>query len=217
MPRPRSLTPDQLASAALTVLDRDGLAGLTMRAVATQLRMSTMGLYRYVTHRAELEALVVELVFGGVDPTPPAGPADWRDRIRIMVERVRTAVEAHPAVVPLSVSHRHTSVSLLRWSEAVLGILTEAGLDGRRRALALRGLLSYVIGAIQLEHLGALAGAGTRAIAGLPPDEFPHLTETARYARRIGPAEEFDGGLDILLRGLLDPPAQVDPSAPAPE
>ncbi|MEN3613157.1 TetR/AcrR family transcriptional regulator [Plantactinospora sp. ZYX-F-223] len=205
MPRPRSLTPDQLASAALAVLDRAGLAGLTMRAVATELRMSTMGLYRYVTDRAELEALVVELVFGGVDPTPPPGPADWRDRIRTMVERVRKAVEAHPAVVPLTVAHRHTSVSLLRWSETVLGILTEAGLDGGRRVVALRGLLSYVVGAIQLEHLGALAGAGTGAIAELSPDEFPHLTETARYARRIGPTEEFDGGLDIVLRGLVEP------------
>ncbi|MEQ4301261.1 TetR/AcrR family transcriptional regulator C-terminal domain-containing protein [Plantactinospora sp. B6F1] len=211
MPRPRSLTPDQLASAALAVLDRDGLAGLTMRAVATQLRMSTMGLYRYVTDRAELEALVVELVFGTVDPTPPTGQADWRDRIRIMVHRVRRAVDAHPAVVPLTVAHRHTSVSLLRWSETVLGILTEAGLDGGRRVIALRGLLSYLVGAIQLEHLGALAGPGTGVIAGLPPDEFPHLGETAQYARRIEPAEEFDGGLDIVLRGLADPVAPADP------
>jgi AcrR family transcriptional regulator len=64
VPRPRSLTPDQLAVAALAVIDRDGLAGLTMRAVATQLGVSTMGLYRYVRDRRELEALVVELVLG---------------------------------------------------------------------------------------------------------------------------------------------------------
>ena len=71
MPRPRSLTPDQLASAALAVLDREGLAGLSMRAVAKELGMSTMALYRYVDDREELEGLVVERVLSAVDTTPP--------------------------------------------------------------------------------------------------------------------------------------------------
>ena len=62
MPRPRSLTPRRLAQAALGVLDRDGAAGLSMRAIATELRLSTMGLYRYVTDRDDLERLVVDLV-----------------------------------------------------------------------------------------------------------------------------------------------------------
>jgi AcrR family transcriptional regulator len=209
MPRPRSLTPDQLASAALAVLDRAGLAGLTMRTVAKELGMSTMALYRYVRDRDELERLVVEHVLGGVDTTPPSGSAEldptWQERIETMVGRVRAAVGAHPAVVPLTMIHRHRSPAILRWSETVVGILTEAGFDGPRRVIALRGLLSYVIGAIQLEHLGPLSGPGTVAIAELPRDAFPYMAETARYARSVGPAEEFSGGLAILLRGLSEP------------
>lgn len=206
MPRPRSLTSVQLAAAALAVVDRDGLAGLTMRAVGKELGMSTMALYRYVADREELEGLVVELVLDGVDSTPPAD-LPWPERLRVLVERVRAAIGAHPAVVPLFPAHRHRSPGVLRWSEAVLGVLTEAGFDGTRRVVALRGLLSYVIGAIQLEHLGPLSGAGTVAIAQLPPTQFPHMTETARAARRVGPDEEFGGGLDIVLRGLA---AQAD-------
>ncbi|MFU8853280.1 TetR/AcrR family transcriptional regulator [Micromonospora sp. SL1-18] len=201
MPRPRSLTPAQLADAALAVVDRDGLAALTMRAVGNELGMSTMALYRYVADREELEGLVVERVLDGVDVTPPdTGP--WPDRIRVLVERIRSAVGAHPAVVPLFPAHRHRSPGVLRWAEAVLQVLTEAGFHGTRRVVALRGLLSYVIGAIQLEHLGPLSGAGTVAMARLPRDEFPHMAETARAARTVGPDEEFGGGLDILLRGL---------------
>jgi AcrR family transcriptional regulator len=202
MPRPRSLTPDQLATAALAVIDREGLTGLTMRAVATQLGTSTMALYRYVHDRRELEALVVELVLGAVDTTPPPAGADWCDRVRVMVGRVRAAVGAHPEVVPLTLTHRHSSPSLMRWSEGVLAVLAEGGLGGRHRAIALRCLLAYVIGAIQLEHLGPLAGAGTAAMAALPQARFPHLADTARHARSIGTDEEFDGGLDVLLRGL---------------
>lgn len=202
MPRPRSLTPAQLATAALDVIDRDGLAGLTMRAVAQRLGTSTMALYRYVHDRRELEALVVDLVLGAVDTTPPPPGPDWRRRIRELVHRVRAAVEAHPGAIPLLPPHRHSSPSLLRWSEAVLGVLAEAGLTGRARAVALRALIGYAIGAIQLAHLGPLSGAGTDAMAHLPDGEFPHLADTARHARGIGPDEEFDGGLDLLLRGL---------------
>ncbi|MYU14954.1 TetR family transcriptional regulator [Streptomyces sp. SID8361] len=202
MPRPRSLTPDQLASAALAVLDREGLAGLSMRAVAKELGMSTMGLYRYVDDREELEGLVVERVLGAVDTTPPDPGAPWGERLRTMVGRLRDTVGAHPAVLPLTLAHRHRSPSSLRWAETVLGILTEAGLDGERRVLALRALLGYVIGAIQLEHLGPLSGAGTVTISELPSDEFPYLADTARQARSVGAEREFFGGLEVFLRGL---------------
>jgi len=201
MPRPRSLTPEQIAAAALAVLDRDGLGGLAMRAVAHQLGVSTMGLYRYVHDREELEGLVVELVLGAVDPTPPV-EGTWQERATAMVDRVRAAVGAHPAVVPLTMTHRHSSPAILRWSETVVGILAEPVADPRQRVIALRGLLSYVIGAIQLEHLGPLAGPGTVAIAGLDPASFPHMRDAGREARRVGPDEEFHGGLALLLKGV---------------
>ncbi|MEW2304209.1 TetR/AcrR family transcriptional regulator [Streptomyces sp. NPDC006655] len=202
MPRPRSLTPDQLASAALTVLDRDGLAGLSMRTVAEELRMSTMGLYRYVADREELERLVVEFVLGTVDTEPPPPDMSWQERIETLVRRLRDAVNAHPAVVPLTVTHRHRSHGVLCWSEAVLAVLVEAGFDGTPRVIALRALLGYVIGAIQLEHLGPLAGEGTVAISALPPTEFPRLAETAHHARDVTADQEFFGGLAALMRGL---------------
>ncbi|MGW3562506.1 TetR/AcrR family transcriptional regulator [Streptomyces sp. NPDC000941] len=202
MPRPRSLTHDQLASAALAVIDRDGLAGLSMRAVATELGMSTMGLYRYVDERDELERLVVEFVLGAVDTEPPPPEAPWDERIEVMVRRLRDTLSAHPAVVPLTVAHRHRSPGVLRWSETVLAILIEAGFEGERRVVALRSLLAYVIGALQLAHLGPLSGDGTVAISALRPTEFPHMAETAREARNVGADQEFFGGLAALMRGL---------------
>ena len=75
-----------------------------------------------------------------------------------------------------------------------------AGFDGTRRVIALRGLLSYVIGALPREHLGALAGPGTATIAA--PADFPVLAETGRDAAAVSPGDEFAGGLEILLRGL---------------
>jgi AcrR family transcriptional regulator len=200
MPRPRSLSPDRLAAAALAVLDRDGAAGLTMRAVAGELGMSTMALYRYVEDRDQLELLVVESVLGTVDTSMPADP-EWTDKIKTLVDRVRIEVESHPAVVPLLLRQRHRAVGSLRWSETVAEILRAAAFDGTRRVVALRGLLSYIVGALQLEHYGPLSGPGTVTIAGLSR-EFPVMADTGAHARTLSRDDEFRGGLDLLLSGL---------------
>ena len=201
MPRPRSLSTERLAAAAVAVIDRDGLAGLSMRTVAGELGMSTMALYRYVRDRDELELLVVEDVLRALDPTPPPR-VPWQDQIKAMAQRARAAIAAHPGVVPLLLRHRQRSMNTLRWSETVLSILTEAGFTGVGRVVALRGLISYINGAVQAEHLGALSGAGTATISELSPADFPLMAATAGTARAVGPDEEFAGGLEIVLRGL---------------
>lgn len=201
MPRPRSLTDAALAAAALAVVDRDGLQALSMRTVASELGMGTMSIYRYVTDREQLERLVVDLVLGAVDLEVSSRPP-WRRRVTILVERVREAVSAHPAIVPLLLVHRHRSRTSLRWAEAILAALQEAGFGAPQRVIALRSLISYVIGALQTEYLGALSGAGTAAIAELPAAEYPLLSETARHARQVPADEEFRRGLEIVLDGL---------------
>lgn len=201
MPRPRSLTDAAIATAALAVIDRDGLPALSMRTVASELGMGTMSIYRYVTDREQLERLVVDLVLAAVDLEVSARIA-WRRRVTILAERVREVMSAHPAVVPLLLVHRHRSRASLRWAEAILGALREAGFDVPQRVIGLRSLISYVIGALQTEYLGALSGAGTAAMATLPAAEYPLLAETARHARQVPVDEEFRRGLDIVLDGL---------------
>jgi len=201
VPRPRSLSADDIAVAALAVIDRDGLGALSMRAVADVLGRSTMSLYRYVESREQLEDLVVDHVLASVDATVSSRAA-WSTRLTTLAVRARDAAGAHPAVVPLLVTRRHRSFGSLAWGEAVLAALADAGLRGRDLVIAFRALLAYVLGAVQAEHLGALDGAGTRAIAALDADAYPHLTAAARQAARLSADREFRGGLDILLRGL---------------
>ncbi|TDC80760.1 TetR family transcriptional regulator [Micromonospora sp. KC606] len=201
MPRPRSLSPAVIAHAALTVLDREGAVGLSMRTVAAELGVSTMALYKYVTGRQHLERLVVELVLDPVEAeVPPAAP--WADRVTLLVLRLRDAASAHPPAIPLLLAHRQTATRSLQWMESMLAALTDAGFTGRKRVVAQRTVVNYLIGAVQTEYLAALAAAGTEAMAALPTDSFPHLASTARAARTVSPADEFRQGLAIVLDGL---------------
>lgn len=202
MPRPRSLSPAALANAALEIVDREGLASLSMRTLAGELGVTAMSLYRYVSNKAELERLVVEAILQAID-TQSLGEGAWRDRLAILVERAWRAMRVHPAVVPLVLTRRQNSPSALRWGEAVMRALAEGGFRGKQRAIAFRTLLSYLIGAVQVEHFGPLSGAGTAMLASLPVDKFPHLADTARRAQRIDPEDEFLTGLERVIEGLV--------------
>jgi AcrR family transcriptional regulator len=207
VPRPRSLALDDVAVAALAVIDRDGLGSLSMRAVAVELGMGTMSLYRYVESREQLEDLVVDRVTAAVDPVV-SSRASWSTRVTTLAVRVRDAIGDHPAVVPLLLTRRHRTFGSLAWGEAVLAALADGGLRGRARTIAFRAVLAYVLGAVQAEHLGSLSGPGTAAIADLPPDRYPHLVDAAGHAASISADDEFVGGLDLLLRGMGATPAR---------
>ncbi|HEY3869156.1 MAG TPA: TetR/AcrR family transcriptional regulator C-terminal domain-containing protein [Actinocrinis sp.] len=219
MPRPRSLTEAEVSSAALAVLDGSGLAALSMRAVAQRLGMGTMSLYRYVQSRQQLEGLIVELVLSGIDlDLGPAARGPWQDRLGLLMARARAAAAEHPNCVPLLLTHRHSAAGSRDWGEALLGALTDGGFAGVRRVAAFRALLSYLIGALQVEHLGPLSGPGTAALAGLPQDAYPLLSATARDASALAPEAEFRQGLDLLLAGLAvqdTATASADPTTAA--
>lgn len=198
MPRPRSLTPAAIATATLAVIDHAGLAALTMRAVAKELGMATMSLYRYVKDKDQLETLVVDHVLAGISLDLP--PGDWRSSVTILLGRLRDAVCAHREMVPLLLRHRHNAPASLRWIEAMLEVLTEAGFTGQDRVIAQRTIVGYLLGALQNEHYVSLAGAGTAAMTAMT--EFPLLAETATEGRKLSAATEFHSGLEIVLRGL---------------
>lgn len=198
MPRSRSLTLEQIAEAALAVIDDDGLAALSMRTAARRLGVGTMSLYRYVSDRAQLEELVVGRVLNVMDTGTPRGSAPRR--LAVLAERVRSAAAGHPAVVPLLLVHRHRVPATLAWGETVLSVLTDMGFTGRRRVIAFRTVLAYVFGALQVDHYGPLAGEGTRALARL--SEYPLLGQTATQAAQVTSEEEFRRGFEIVVRGL---------------
>jgi AcrR family transcriptional regulator len=151
VPRPRSLTTADLSAAALAVIDRAGLSGLTMRAVAAELGMATMALYRYVADREALEVLIVDRVLGEIDVSTPVD-APWRAQLALLLERMRAAVAAHPATAPLVPRHRHASPAALRWMDATLAALTAGGFTGRERVIAQRTLVAFLLGCLENEH-----------------------------------------------------------------
>jgi AcrR family transcriptional regulator len=93
--RGQGVTRDAILDAALALLDEDGDAGLTMRALAARLGVTPMSLYHHVTDRAGLLRALSDRLYGdvlqGVDEA--GGPVDG---IRMLLTRYHDAVAAHP-------------------------------------------------------------------------------------------------------------------------
>lgn len=208
MGRPAKFTREQLQRAALALVDAHGLAGLTMRALASELGTGAMTLYNYVSQREELEVLVVEAVIGEARWAPD-GDLAWHEELEVVAVELWGAIRTHPHVIPLILTRRSRSPEVFGVTEALLRTLARGGRTGDRLLVAFRAVAALIMGAAQAELAGPLtlqAGESpSETIArfqALPPDRFPHLIEIATAASASDAETEFRAGLAILVAGL---------------
>jgi AcrR family transcriptional regulator len=199
-------------TAALQVIDAEGVEAMSMRRVAQELGTGPASLYAHVAGREEMIALVLDRVLSGVE-CPAPDPRRWREQIKDVMRASRRALVAHgdlarllPEIGLLS----GESVTVI--SEGMLAILAAAGLPKQVCAYAVDAMSLYVTG-IAAEDAGrahqARSGAGPETaarmadfLAALPPERFPTLTGmAAELARDVGD-ERFEFGLDLMVTGL---------------
>jgi AcrR family transcriptional regulator len=198
------LTREQVAHAALELADGDGLDALSMRTLAERLGVGTMTLYGYYRNKDELLDAVVDAAVG--DGAPPDGGGEWREQLRAVVMHARRSLLRHPSLVELRVRRPVLRPEALRFSERSLRILRDAGLDVREATAAFRLLFTYTFGFAALSPAEATEAdrrAAFAALAALPPEEYPALTEAREEASEaMGGEEVFEYGLERILDGL---------------
>lgn len=79
-PRSQALGIDRIVDTARTIIERDGLGGLSMRKLGNELSVDPMAVYHHVPNKSSLLALVTERTIGEME-TPDPGVA-WDDWVR---------------------------------------------------------------------------------------------------------------------------------------
>lgn len=137
---------------ALTILDRDGESGLSMRRLSEALKRDPTVLYRHVPNKGAVLDGVVEVVLSQL--TVDSADPDWANQLRVVAHDFRRLALAHPNVVPLLVT-RPLATPLgrrppgtLRPLEGVLTLLTGAGFTGADALHIYRVLFGYLHGHI---------------------------------------------------------------------
>ncbi len=202
------LSRERLIAATLEIADAEGLAALSMRAVAARLGVAPMTAYRYVTSKDELVLLAADAAFGEAGyPADP--PADWRPRLELGARTLWSLFRRHPWLAELgSVTRPLLLPNLLTHAEWALAALDGRGLPAAT-VLDIHVLLySYIEGlAANLER-----EARAQAATGLTGDEWTD-TRFAAFDTRAAAARfpvftrltaELGEGYDLDLDTLFE-------------
>lgn len=203
------LTRAQIVAAAIALVDRDGLAALSMRRLAGELAVGPMSLYYHVPDRAALEDLIFDAVMGEVDFSGDDPTLDAEERALRLGRTLRATLLAHPNTVPITLSRSARTPGQLRPVERMLGILYDMGLEPTDAIAAVDIIGQYVFGTT-LAYVNHLAQEGqtpdvpdTDADSGIAPEEFPNLLRAIKESAYLGWDEMFDRGLRALVHGLI--------------
>lgn len=198
------LSRERIARAGLELADRDGVDALSMRRLAAELRAGTMTLYGHFKDKRELLDAVIDIAVTEQELPRFEGP--WRDQIRQLVAYSNELFARHPSVVEIWARQPVLGARGLRWVEAGLEILENAGFESEEAVKAFRLLVVYTYGfALFGAPRSGLAArdSASAALEALPTGDYPHLTRSARaFAAAMGSEEAFEYGLHRLLDGL---------------
>jgi AcrR family transcriptional regulator len=203
-----TLSRDRVVDAALVLLDAEGLDALTMPSLAKHLGVGTMSLYRHVADKDDLVNAVAEHVLSDV-AVPAGDPDDWEGRVIGYLRALREAARAHPALSRILAERGLTVGPVFDQLEAVHAILRTAGFSDLDAVRTFYSLLTYVFGfvvwelpRVRRQHARAYVESWNNAIDQLDPKAYPNLHALRRQLTTTASAEQFEYGLEHLLRSL---------------
>jgi AcrR family transcriptional regulator len=201
----------------MTVADAEGLGGLSMRRIATDLGIPTMSLYRHVRSREELLTRMLDAVYASA-PLPDQLPDGWRARAEVCARTMWGAFQRHPwAAHVMSMTRPQVVPHGLAHTEAMLSAF--AGIPGRsldldtRMHLAVsvfqlvRGLGSGIEPAVLAQKDDGLTDEEwmDRSLPALQavadPRRYPHVAAATSTDVDLTLDTLFEFGLARLLEG----------------
>lgn len=209
--RRERLTRERVVEAALRLMDAEGLEAVTMRRVGRELGVEAMSLYNHVRDKEDVLDGIIERVMGEFDPPPSRG--DWREDAKNAAREWRRMLLRHPNVMTLMADGKKplANAGSFRPMDAALGILRSAGLEVRDAAQAFHAFGGYIMGFVMMEQ-GMILGHGASDEEHLREHEqfaelladgaLPHLAEALPLMHECAPEEQFEFGLDLMVRGL---------------
>jgi AcrR family transcriptional regulator len=220
-----------IVDAAVALANSSGLAAVTMRNVAERLGVGTMTLYSYVPSKDELIDLMVDESNRAMLVPPPL-PGHWRDALRAISLRTRSAFEQHPWMLDAPPLRIHQRINFLRHVEQSLEAVAPLGLDHETNTALLSAVDDYTLGYTVRSQRRKRIARNVRAaaargkprphegwasdpviVAALEAGELPRLLEifggedsahggAAKPRPLMPPQADFERGLDWLLDGI---------------
>jgi AcrR family transcriptional regulator len=201
----RPLTRELIVDAALALLERDGLQGLSMRRLAQELGTGAASLYWHVGDKEELLGLLLDRIVGD-QPVPEPDPKHWQGTVKELARATRRHLSRRRDAAQLSLGRVPTGPHSLPVLERNLAVLAASGLPPQVIAYA-ADMFALYVGAFAYEESLRFEGQATPEQIGeyfrsLPPDQFPTLNRLAGELVAGDLDARFEFAIELLVRGL---------------
>lgn len=200
----------EIAEAAISLADRDGLAAVTMRAIAQALGTGAASLYRYISTRDELLALMVDEVNGEFSLRAP-GQRPWPDQMLDLAHEARDIYRRHPWMIEALDTTPVLGPNGYAYLDLSLAVLAPTRADGRTMLEAV-GVFNGLVRMLCKQERDQLptdeADSAPQAaladpLAVFPPSDAPYPHIAAAMADAGTSADQFDRILRRVIIGLL--------------
>ncbi|MBS1806077.1 MAG: TetR/AcrR family transcriptional regulator [Acidobacteria bacterium] len=207
-PKP-SLSKAQIALAATSIADKEGLSAVTMKRIAHEVGLTTMALYRYFPGKAEIVAEMIDSVADS-DCTFGKPSSPWSIRVKQWAHQCLAIYLKHPWFLEATTARQiPMGPNELLWMEAALSFLAESGLKAMKRQEAFFAIVGHVRGHATFQWSkefpqakGDLKREFHQAL-NLDPKRYPALFELIRSGTlNKGSLGSFDFGLDCIVNGI---------------
>lgn len=208
----RQLSREVIVTAALRIVDDEGLDALSMRRLGAELGAGATSIYWWVKSKDDLLGLLLEAVVAEVELPFELQVAEPLEQARAMTLQFYRVLKAHPNTLAVLATRRPLGPNSLRVVDAAIGILRTAGFDDEEALDAFSLLENYALAfalaevaagpdddGSELDQLGQFVRHGA---PGLSPEDFPNLVAVARYEPKQDERRRFEFGLDRILDGL---------------
>ena len=201
------LSRERILRAALDLADKEGIESLSMRKLAQELGVQAMSLYNYVTNKDDLLDGIVDITIGEIEV--PTLTTDWKTAMRRRANSAHKVLLRHPWSTLEIVSRVNVGLANLRYVDATLGCLREAGFSFEMADHAWNTIDSHIYG-FTLQELKfpfaptEYSQAAKDGFALIPVHEYPYLNQLTRHVieGKYNGIHDFEFGLEIILNGL---------------
>lgn len=204
------LTRPRVVAAALAIVDRDGIDGLTMRALGRELGVDPMAAYHWFPNKPAILQGVGEAVLSEIGLVEADPSVSWRDVATAMAREYRAALLRHPAALPVTSTQPVMTPRGFELIERTSAALVAGGLTAGAALESINTIAAFVIGSAVAE-VGVTPGAEplTReevaaAYADMDSVRFPILAAamSETMAQMADDDGQFETATDVLIRGL---------------
>ncbi|MEO8702068.1 MAG: TetR/AcrR family transcriptional regulator C-terminal domain-containing protein [Kofleriaceae bacterium] len=140
----KPLTRETILDAAIVILDRDGMAGLSMRRLGAAVGVEAMSLYNHVPNKDALLDGIHERILLSLDA--PIHARTWQSFVRQHALALHRALLAHPNAIPLFATRPAATTASVDRLERYLEVLSRAGFKANDALSIVQLVAQLVVG-----------------------------------------------------------------------